>query len=220
VDVEQLVDRYPRLFHMANAGAWPTIRTHGLLPTSQIIASSGLTEEQQRVILQQRRPKSVPIDHPILGLVTIRDQAPLREQFLAQALAGMSIEQWLSILNDRVFFWLHPDRLAQLLRARLYRQQEQDVLTLDTASVVTTYGGNVRLSAINSGATLYPNAVERGPSTFLRIEEYPFDQRRKTRNDVGAIAELAVIGGVRDIVPHLIAVDRRLAGEIVKRLYP
>jgi len=43
VDVEELTGSYPRLFHMAAAGSWPSIATHGLLPTQDIVASFGLT---------------------------------------------------------------------------------------------------------------------------------------------------------------------------------
>jgi hypothetical protein len=91
--------------------------------------------------LNERRPRSLTADHPTLGTVTIRDQAPLRLQFLEGCLTDMSIQQWLAILNDRVFFWLHPAKLDRLLGARLYRTFEQDVLVIDTNSLLDAHGG-------------------------------------------------------------------------------
>ena len=129
----------------------------------------------------------------------------------------MSIQQWLAILNDRVFFGLHPAKLDRLLGARLYRTFEQDVLVIDTKSLLGAYESNVRLSPINSGATLYPNAPARGSNTFTTIQNYPYTDRRRTRTVVEAVTELAVIDGVHDIRDHAIHVERRRGREIIKR---
>src|SRR3954464_12987470 len=116
---DQLVELYPRLFHMASAGSWAAIEKHGLWTTQQIVNTSAGAFEASA--LTERRRRSLTADHPTLGTVTIRDQAPLRLQFLEACLTDMSIQQWLAILNNRVFFWLHPKKLDRLLQARLYR---------------------------------------------------------------------------------------------------
>src|ERR1700677_3736483 len=174
---DELVERYPMLFHMASAGSWPAIRTHGLWTTQQIVGTSGDAFEDSALI--ERRPHSITADHPALGRVTIRDQAPLRLQFLEGCLTDMSVEQWLGFLNDRVFFWLHPVKLDKLLGARRYRKSDQDVLVIDTKSLLGAHEARVRLSPINSGATLYPNATARGSDTFTTIEAYPSAERRR-----------------------------------------
>lgn len=182
---DELVEHYPRLFHMACAGSWPTIRSHGLWTTEQIVSTSqGAFDEET---LLARRPHSVTAEHPVLGAVTIRDQAPLRLQFLQECLTDMTLAQWLTMLNDRVFFWLHPDKLNKLLGARRYRNFEQDVLVIDTASLLDAHAENVRLSPINSGATLYPNArpAVRRPSARSRrtpSESVGADGRFATRS--------------------------------------
>ena len=61
VDVSELIERYPRLFHLAEAGSAPAISEHGLLPAKEIVS----------------------------------------------ILTDMTARQWLSALNERVFFWLH-----------------------------------------------------------------------------------------------------------------
>jgi hypothetical protein len=214
----ELVQHYPTLFHMASAGSWPTIQAHGLWTTQQIVATSeGVFEN---AALTERRPHSITAEHPILGRVTIRDQAPLRLQFLEGCLTDMSVKQWLDALNDRVFFWLHQDKLDTLLGARRYRSSEQDVLVIDTKSLLDAHEVRVRLSPVNSGATLYPNATARGSHTFATIEDYPYAERRRTGKTVReAVTELAVIDGVHDIRDHVVRVERRFGHEVLER-YP
>jgi hypothetical protein len=206
--IDQLVDLHPRLFHMAAGGSWDRIEKHGLLPTAHLVESSELPAADQAALLRQHRAVSTVINHPVYGTVTIRDQKPLRLQFLQPVLSDVTVEQWLAILNDRVFFWLHPTRLAGLLRARAYKNHPQDVLTLDTNSLVRAHENNVRLSPINSGSALYPNAVERGSLTFSSIKDYPYAQRRKDRSVPDALVELAVVGGVPDVSRHVLGVAR------------
>ncbi|MEM6108473.1 hypothetical protein AAHS21_19905 [Mycobacterium sp. 050272] len=213
---DQLVEHYPTLFHMASSGSWPTIQTHGLWTTQQIVATSAGAFEE--AALAERRPHSITAEHPTLGRVTIRDQAPLRLQFLERSLTDMSVMQWLEALNNRVFFWLHPDKLDKLLGARLYRSSEQDVVVIDTKSLLDAHEARVRLSPVNSGATLYPNATARGSHTFTTIEDYPYAERRRTGKTVReAVTELAVIDGVHDIRDHVIRVERRLGHEVLER---
>ncbi|OBB17697.1 hypothetical protein A5761_10115 [Mycolicibacterium setense] len=211
---DELVDHYPTLFHMASAGSWPAIRTHGLWTTRQMVATSGGAFED--AALTERRAKSLTAEHPTLGRVTIRDQAPLRLQFLESCLTDMTIAQWLDTLNNRVFFWLHPDKLGRLLGARLYRSSEQDVLVIDTKSLLDAHEERVRLSPVNSGATLYPNATERGSHTFTTIEGYPYTEHRRKKTVREAVTELAVIDGVHDIRDHIIRVERRRGQELLE----
>jgi hypothetical protein len=79
------------------------------------------------------------------------------------------------------------------------------------ASMVSAHHRRIRLSAINSGSTLYPNAPERGTRTFQTIEGYPFAERIRGRTPQAAVVELAVSGEVRDLSSHVIDVYRRVA---------
>ena len=218
METERLIELHPRLFHMANAGSWPSIRANGLLATKEIVSTSGLPAHQARILLEERRPSSFLLNHPVIGDVTVRDQGPLRIQFLEPKLVDVSVVEWLRILNDRVFFWLHPDKLEQLLNARRYRYLEQDVLTLDTRALLGAYHENVRLSPINSGASLYPNAASRGSSTFSRVGDYDYDTRRRGRDLTNAIVELAVIGGVPDVARFVVKAERRLGSKTLAEL--
>ena len=211
MDVNELIERYPRLFHLAEAGSAPAISEHGLLPAQKIVSTSALGPDEQAAILSRPRPRALTIEHPMLGRATLRDQTPLRAHILDKVLTDMTARQWLSALNERVFFWLHPQRLDQLLNARRNRGRPHDIVVIDTASMVSAHDRRIRLSAINSGSTLYPNAPERGTRTFETIEDYPFAERIRCRPPEAAVVELAVSGGVRDISSHVIDVYRRVA---------
>lgn len=204
MDIGELIERYPRLFHLTEAGSAEAISVHGLLPAREIVSTSALDPDEQAAILSRPRPRALSIEHPLLGRATLRDQTPLRAHILDQVLTDMTAQQWLYALNDRVFFWLHPQRLDQLLNARRNRGRPHDVLVIDTASLVGVHHRRIQLSAINSGATLYPNAPERGTRTFRTIEDYPFAERLHRRTPQDAVAELAVPGGVRDIAGHIV----------------
>ena len=204
MDASELIERYPRLFHLAEAGSARAISVHGLRPAQEIVSTSALDPDEQTAILSRPRPQAVTIEHPLLGRITLRDQTPLRAHILDKVLTDMTAQQWLSSLNERVFFWLHPQRLDQLLSARRNRGRPHDVLVIDTASLVGGHQRRIQLSAINSGSTLYPNAPQRGTRTFQAIEDYPFAERLRRRTPQAAVVELAVPGGGRNIADHIV----------------
>jgi hypothetical protein len=206
--VDELVRNYPRLYHMATGGSWSAIREHGLLPTSSIVQTSGLPVERRMELLTQARTVAATFTHPVLGSVTVRDQTPLRGHILASVLTDVTSSQWIGLLNSRVFFWLHPDRLRGLLCARRSRHQLHDVIMVDTRRFVEAYQDRIELSSINSGSTLYPNAPRRGSQTFLPIAQYPFAERRRSRPLSTAVVELTVVGGVPDLATYVVGVDR------------
>ena len=68
----------------------------------------------------------------------------------------------------------------------------------------------VTLSPINSGSTIY-NPRPRGSTTFMRIADFPFEERRRARGR-NAIIELAVDHSVPDIADVLFRTERRRVG--------
>jgi len=216
MDPEQIAAHYPRLFHMANAGSWPSIRRDGLLSTGALVDLYEVNDGVRAEILRSRRRESIRLEHPDLGAAVIRDQLPLREEALKKCLTDMTLQEWFETLNSRVFFWLDEPHLEGLLGARAYRQDAHDVITVDTAALVAREGPKVRLSAINSGSTLY-NPRPRGSETFMPIADYPFAERRRARGK-DAIIELAVDGGVTQIEEVAVRVERRRSGGVVEEV--
>src|SRR5262249_21148967 len=159
VNIDHLLALYPRLYHMAQEGSWPAISRHGLMTTSQLVDSSAVPAAARVAITGQRRTRSPAIECDGLGTVVIRDQAPLRELSPTTSLTdARRVEGWLTFLTTRVFFWLPPDRPTEPPRARRYRNQAHDVIMFATASLAAAHADRICLSAINTGATLYPNA--------------------------------------------------------------
>ena len=205
VTPEGLAELYPRLYHMAEADSWESIVKHGLLSTSALLDLFGINGEERQNIELRRRGKSHEMTHPLNGRVVIRDQKPIIESKLKACLKGCTLEQWYRLLNGRVFFWLTKKRLNTLLSAKEYRERPHTVLTLDTLSLARKYIRSITLSPLNSGNTL-PIAHPRGISTFSRMKDYPFEERLR-RGTYYTVVELAVEGGIPDVVNYTIRVD-------------
>lgn len=219
ITCEDLALHYPRLYHMAEAGTWPSIKEHGLLSTAALLDLYGVYGEERRGIESCRRSDSVTLRHNDYRPTVIRDQKPLSETALRRCLKGMTPTQWYRFLNSKVFFWLTAERVTRLLSARTYRSREHTVLTIDTARLLRRHERDVTLSPINSGATVY-NPQPRGTETFQTLADYPFDVWRKKRGAArNAIAELAVTREVRDISEMVIRVERRRKSRILEVIY-
>ena len=198
LSVDYLVERWPVLFHMAEAGSWESIRRHGLLSTSALLDLFEVDGPRRDEIESKRRSESVEIQHPALGTAWIRDNKPIIESVLRRTLTGMAEEEWYRTLNGRVFFWLSRARLERLRKAQPYRNRKHDILELDTARLLQSHGSDVELSPMNSGATHPAADYPRGAGTFSSIEAYPWAERsRKAPSE--PIVELTVRYAVPDI---------------------
>ena len=176
--VEEFCAAFPRLYHMAEAAAWPSIQRHGLLSTSALLDLYEVAEPERSRIERQRRADAVPIVHVRHGRSFINDQRPMTDASLARALIGMTPSEWYALLNARVFFWVGEDRLGRLLNT--YRQREKIVIVLDTAKVMERHAAQTMLSPINSGfSQRFPQP--RGRETFRAIADYPFEYWAKKR---------------------------------------
>lgn len=181
-----LIELFPRLWHMAEDESWPSIEAQGLLSTTALVDLYGIEGNVRIRIISQRRPRSIPISRDGLPDAVIRDQIPMTNSALKKCLNdGLTPSEWYAMLNGKVFFWLSQERLRRLLGAKAYRDKTQTVLTVDTASLVKAHGHRISLSPINSGSTIM-NPQPRGFDTFLPIDKYPFDSWKKKRCTEGS----------------------------------
>lgn len=216
MEPEDLVRYYPRLYHMAADGSWPSIARHGLLSTSSLLDLFEVNGQRRIDFESRHRPESVAIEHPVYGRAWIRDQKPMDDAGLRRALQdGLAPEQWYRILNQRVFFWLREERLLRLLNARAYSSRPHNVLIIDTAAVVRAHADNITLSPINSGATK-PYPWPRGRTTFKSISDYPFLERRASRPLADAVVELAVSPSVPAIAEMVVRVTRMIQDRVLE----
>jgi hypothetical protein len=205
---EYIAERWPRLYHMAEAGSWPSIQEHGLLSTSALLDLFEITGPDRDAIESARRAESVAIHHSAHGTAWIRDNKPINETVLRRTLIGMSESEWYRTLNGRVFFWLSTERLDRLRDAPPYRGREHDILTLDTAALLQAHGAAVELAHLNSGA-VHPGAkYTRGADTFQTIATYTWRDRLATAASE-PIVELTVPYAVPDASRLIIDVTTR-----------
>ncbi|MER5806285.1 DUF7002 family protein [Streptomyces mirabilis] len=210
MDPERLVREHPRLFHMAHDGSWPSIREHGLLSTRALVDLYAPPSELRSAVLDGVRRTSVVLERHGLDRVVLRDQGPLK--FLDACLApGTTAQEFLDLLNGRVFFWLSRSRLQRLLGAARYRSQAQTVLQFDTAEVLARYGKQVQLAPFNTGSMHVPppHSPVRGRDAFRDVEDYPFDHWRAKRGNSGdAVVELTIPTAVPDAGELAVRVER------------
>lgn len=203
-----IISRWPRLFHMAEAGAWSSVRLHGLLSTSSLLDLFEVVGAERDAIESARRPETVKITHPMHGTAWIRDNKPINETVLRRTLEGMTEAEWYRTLNGRVFFWLSEARLDRLRRAPPYRGRTHDILTIDTRTLLEAYEDQVELAHLNSGA-VHPGAkYQRGSATFRKIDDYPWRERLRIAPSE-PIVELTVPGAMVDPADFVVDVVTR-----------
>ncbi len=193
---EELVRRHPLLYHMAEAGSWPSIKEHGLLSTTALLDLFKVDATDRHRMESEWRQNSKSITHPIHGTAVIRDQRPMPPSDLANNLVNMTPGEWYEFLNRKTFFWADWNRLTNLLNAYAYRNRAHCVLTVDTEALLTRQGKRTSLCAINSGFVYHGG--RRGRETFKAIADFP------SRNQVW---ELAVEYSVPDVADLVVRVE-------------
>ncbi|MDO9380358.1 MAG: hypothetical protein Q7T56_16050 [Nocardioidaceae bacterium] len=194
----ELVERYPRCFHMALGEAWPSIRSHGLLSAAELARRFDATPGQARRIAALR-PDVVALRGANGESALVRDQKPMNEAKLRSSLTDMTVEQWLDRLNSLVFFAATAKRLESLWSA--YRDRTCTVMTVDTAALLASHGPDVLLSHLNTGAVRMPFHY-RGSDTFQPVAA--FEHRGKDW-----VAEIVVPNAVPDIESLVVDVEVR-----------
>ena len=213
MDLQQLAARYPRLYHMAEADAWQPIKANGLLSTSAALDFHAASESRREELEAGHRPEKVKLGSG-LAAITLRDQIPMPPSRLARALQDASPADWYRLLNAKVFMWAQERRLLGLLNARHYRHLEHDVLTIDTASLLSVHAQRIWLCHMNSGNT-FPIPHARDKTIFRRIPDYPCNSSGKP---VKEVVEVVVDHSVPDIAQHVVEVRRMMGTTVLANL--
>ena len=203
---EDLAGRCPLLYHVTDLAAVGSICRHGLLSTSRLLDLFELAPERRAGVEAERRLTSVVLTHPLHGRAVISDNLPLTARALSLCLEdGLTSEDWLRMLNRRVFFWPSAEGASRLLAARVNRGRSLAVLVLDTLTVARHHHDRIELSPINSGATMR-RAARRGRSTFAPMDRHGYEDWRRLRGGLDRPVEITVVGGVDDVADHLLDV--------------
>lgn len=207
--LSKLVERYPCIYHMAQAGSWPSIQRRGLLSTTAALDTIGIAGALRHEAENEHRPEMLSLLPGAPDNIILRDQKPMPPGRLTHALPGhITSQQWYQLINGKVFFWVSEERLQRLLLS--YDQHEHDVLTIDTASLLNAHLPHIWLCHMNSGNT-WPIPHRRDVDIFKRLPDYPVNTKGNPKKEV---VELVVDYSVPDIADHVIEV-RRIKGDVV-----
>jgi hypothetical protein len=213
--LDDLIARYPRVFHMTEAGSWDQIRRVGLLSTNAIARRTRRGDKEVLALVRSHRPEKTSIDVPGVGTVVLRDQRPMHPTRLQRALVdGTTPAEWYELINAKVFFWTQEKRLLGLLNSRDNRDFEHDVLTLDTAMLLEDYASKATLCRMNSGNT-WPWPHARGRADFMSIGGYPAGARGVP---VKEVVELTIEGHVEHISRYVVEVRRMKEAAVIRQL--
>jgi hypothetical protein len=214
MDTQSLIRRYPLIYRMAEKDTWPSIKSIGLLSTSAALDHCGINGEERVELESRHRPTKVRIGAPGDGII-LRDQQPMAPARLKMALPdGVAPEEWYRRLNGLVFTWAEETRLLGLLNARLYRNLEHDVLTIDSRSLITAHEQSISLCHMNSGNT-FPMPTKRDLGIFQRISDYP---AKRDGGPAKNVVEIVVGYRIPDIREHVVRVRRMRGAETIRDL--
>jgi hypothetical protein len=215
MQIQRVIELYPTVFHMAEAGSWASIRERGLMSTSAVLDHFNVVGAERSRIEAGHRTTKIPVQPGRQDAIVLRDQIPMPPARLLRALGGSTTpEDWYRIINAKVFFWAEEHRLHNLLNARQYRNLEHDVLWVDTASLVAAHGPEMWLCRMNSGNT-FPMPFARDASIFQRIANYPVTARG---NPSPAVVEVLVDHSVPDIARHVKVVYRMRGSTVLGQI--
>ncbi len=204
----EFVVKYPHCYHLTAAGAWPHLRQHGLLSTSRVLEQHGRGDDPAG---SQHRAAGVRLEGTDqLPTVLVRDQIPLSLAQLPGVLTDMTSEEWLRTLNSRVFFFVRRDDALALSKARAYRTQEHELVTVTTRSLVNACASRVQLAHLTTG-TVQRASGKRGSDTFQSIDTYA--------GTMSSVKELTVLDGVVPLLPHVARVETVSEGQVTGMLY-
>lgn len=173
--------------------------------TKALVADANLREPEKHALLTSRRRSAIAIQHREFGSITINDNRPLAMESLATCLDdGLTPEDWLNLLNARVFFFTHPVRLDSLRNATATRTTDKIVLAFDTLRLARHYADAIEVAPFNTGNTMRRPAL-RGLDTFARLPETDYAQWRRRRGNKSPdkIQEVVTRGSVLNVPTYL-----------------
>ena len=150
MDLQSFIKRRPYLFHLTDRSNLPLIlESKQLFSTQHLVGNSTLSPEEQVDFLRSKRSghKKITING---NEISIRDQDPISMKALAKAIdVGSTPNDFLEILNERVFFW--PTVKDLKIHFERYKQEQPIILMLETEKIVEI-NSEPEFCHLNSGA--------------------------------------------------------------------
>ncbi len=202
-----------RIYHLAEADNWPSIKVHGLLSASALLGLAGNGEADRLRLARHRATRTV-----LSNGAVVRDQSPMPAAALQRCLRGMTPDEWYALLNGKVFFWADVERLNRHLHA--CRRHPQVIMVIDAARLLARYGKSAAVSAFNTGNARRQPAT-RGQTTFVPYATWQASGWQHEAAGLGTNvrprshrpAELTVDRSVPDAMDYVIETRFPKAGE-------
>lgn len=190
VDLKQLADRFPDLWHVTFDGGWEGIRHHGILRAIDVAPEScdEFRADITAVSAEGARP------------VTLRDQKRTRRD-PTPCLEDLTPAEWWRLVNGRVYLFVREAGATDLVGSYLRRGHPQEVLKLRTTALLAPLADKVEVTTVNAGVFPRTKGPSRGRSTFVALGAHPNTAATKIREvtvtEPVPVPERAVVSVVR-----------------------
>jgi len=163
---------FPRLYHLTFASNLPGIEQHGLHSANSLadLHAFAPDEREASIVLRRRCIQN-------LHGISLRDQHAASEKKMKSCLVGITIPDWLTLLNSKIFFFVEKEKALRL--AEVYASYSNILLEVDTTALLATHASHITLSRINTGSFIH-NPRPRGRSSFIPLDEFVYRKSRDT----------------------------------------
>jgi len=191
MDVRTFSTLFPKLYHLTFAANLPSIERYGLHSAASLADLYNFDEtEREATIIQRRRCIQT------LHGVSIRDQQAASEKKMKSCLVGITIPEWLGLLNSKIFLFVEEEKALRL--AEIYAEYTNTLLEVDTAQLLATHAQHATLSRIASGS--FTNPRPRGLNSFIPLSDYVYNKKRDTPAELTVDAPIPNILEIATII--------------------
>jgi len=194
MNVDDFLHRCPSLWHVGPEGSWEGIKTRGFRTAEQLIMAADLDEDERTILLTE--PRAEPVTLTIDGAtVTLRDQKQLlKRRDLASLMdEGMTIADWIRLLNRRVYLFTDLNTMNKALAKYIELEGAQEVMTFSPSKFIEAYRPRVELSMQNSGSVARMASGQRRKDTFMSVGLFPSTRRPSEVTVVDGIDDLSIV---------------------------
>ncbi len=128
---EKFIEKRPYMYHLTSMENFENIKNERkLFSATHLINLSDKTSEKKTELISSKRNCAITISANGTN-VNIRDQQPISIKALGKCLTdNMTVEEYIQLLNSRVFFWPTKDRLGR--HYKRYREEDIVILRVST----------------------------------------------------------------------------------------
>jgi hypothetical protein len=205
VDLDELVARFPRIWHATFPGGWDSISQSGLRTSMELLTNAGRGDEATSMRSE--------IAHVATegGDAVLRSQVPNRvdpEPYLD----GITVADWWVLLNSRSYFFADQDALEKLVQSCAEDGTGQEVISFETRRLLAPVAEHVEVATVSVGVFPRTSGPCRGRSTFQSLSDFS--------GDTAKIKEITVTTPVAIVDSAVIKVVRFTPNQDPVRIWP